>query len=284
MIRLVQSFNTLITSEGGEKESIYDIVLHHLTDHPITAGFIGKINEQFLSEKLWGIFDMRITKWVLMLWLAAFLSLIVFIPLSIAVRKSKMGSKSRWVNMWEALIGFIHDDIVSPNFDHKYIKTAMPYFATVFFFIFFANFAGLVPSLSTATGNLAVTAALSVLTLIGMFAVGFIKQGPLWIFKGIVPHGIPAPMYLLLWPIELMGLFIRPFALTVRLFANMTAGHIVIIIFLYLIIMFQNYWVSIGSVGASLFIYMLELLVSFIQAYIFTSLSAMFIGSSMHAH
>jgi len=253
---------------------------------PVTECLHGHAMEVILATpvKLFGIFDLRITKWVIMLWVTMFLCALVFIPLARKIKNSPMGSKSRWVNLWESLIGFVHDEIVEPNFEHDYAKKAMPYFCTVFFFILFANYLGLIPGSATATGNLAVTAGMAMFTLFGMIAIGTIKQGPLWIFSGIVPHGIPFLMYFLLWPIEVMGLIIKPFALTVRLFANMTAGHIVIIIFLYLVMMFQSYLVGVGSVSLSLIIYLLELLVAFIQAYIFTSLSAMFIGSSMHAH
>ncbi len=292
MIKFIHFANTFITSggESGEKESLYDIVLHHITDHPVDHGFwgigefIGKLNSGILSNKLFGIFDMRITKWVIMMWVAMFLSIIVFIPLARKIKRDTAGSKSRWVNLWEALIGFVHDEIVEPNFDHKYIIKAMPYFGSLFFFILFANLIGLIPGMATSTGNLAVTAGLAVLTLLGIIVIGTIKQGPFWIIKGIVPSGVPLFLFPLLWIIELLGIFIKPFALTIRLFANMTAGHIVIIIFLYLVIMFQNYWIGFGSVFGSLMIYMLELLVAFIQAYIFASLSAMYIGASMHAH
>lgn len=319
-----QIINTIVSSNAESaacaEESMYDIVISHVTDQPFVyhvtphgffdyfGNFIFKLNtllgfhipaEKPVTEcmhghaveiltatpvKFFGIFDLRITKWVLMLWLALVLCALVFIPLARKIKNSPMGSKSRWVNMWEALIGFVHDEIVEPNFEHDYAKKAMPYFCSVFFFIMFANYLGLVPMLATSTGNLAVTAGLALFTLFGMIAVGTIKQGPLWIFSGIVPHGIPFLMYFLLWPIEVMGLIIKPFALTVRLFANMTAGHIVIVIFLYLVMMFQSYLVGVGSVSLSLIIYLLELLVAFIQAYIFTALSAMFIGSSMHAH
>jgi len=282
----MQFFNSCISSGAGhgEEESMYDIVMHHLTDHVITNGYIGKINEQFFSEKLFGIFDMRITKWVLMLWLSLFLLAIIFIPLARKIKKDVMGSESRWVNMWEALIGFVHDEIVEPNIDHKYIRIAMPYFGSVFFFILFCNLIGLVPGMSTATGNLAVTAGLALFTLTGMVVIGTVKQGPQWIITGIVPGGIPLLLFPLLWVCEFVGLLIKPFALTIRLFANMTAGHVVIIIFIYLVMMFQNCWIGIGSVTGSLMIYLLELLVAFIQAYIFATLSAMFIGQQMHAH
>ncbi|MBN1533915.1 MAG: F0F1 ATP synthase subunit A [Spirochaetes bacterium] len=300
----------MLAPSGGHHEEggMYGIVVGHLTDHPIAPvavlpgdnivirqlkginNFIAiDLNERILKNYQINISglpnsDLRITRWVLMLWVSVLMSALIFIPLGRMIKKDRYGSKSRWVNMWESLIGFVHDEIVEPNFDHKYIKTAMPYFSSVFFFILFCNLMGLVPGASTATGNLAVTGGLAIFTLLGMFAVGFVKQGPLWIVTGIVPHGIPVFLFPMLWAIELVGLLIKPFALTVRLFANMTAGHIVIIIFLYLIMMFESYFVGIASVAGSLMIFLLELLVAFIQAYIFAVLSAMFIGSSMHAH
>lgn len=286
MIHLLQMFHTYVGSGGGsgEKESMFDIVMHHLTDHAITSGFVGKINEQFFGSKLFGIFDMRITRWVLMMWIAALLCMIVFIPIGIRLRGNKMGTRSKWINMWEVLISFVHDEVVEPNFEHHYIKKAMPYFLSLFFFILFCNILGLIPGMSTATGNLGVTAGLAILTLLLMLGVGMVKQGIFGYWAGLVPKGVPAFVIPLMFPIELIGLMIKPFALTVRLFANMTAGHVVIIIFIYLVMMFQSYLVGIGSVTGSLMIYMLELLVAFIQAYIFAVLSAMFIGSSMHSH
>lgn len=281
MIHLMSFMNSVVRSES---ESVSDVVMHHITDYVITTGFIGKINETFLSEKLFGIFDMRITKWVIMLWVSMLLCLIIFIPLARKIKKNAMGSKSRWVNMWEVLINFVHNDIVGSYFHGQSAKAATPYFATVFFFILFANLCGLIPGAATATGNLGVTAALALCTLVGIFAVGLVKQGPKYLVKGFVPGGVPAPLFPVLWVLELVGIFIKPFALMIRLFANMTAGHIVIIIFLYLVMMFQSLWVGIGSVLGALMIYLLELLVAFIQAYIFATLSAMFIADSMHAH
>lgn len=286
MFHLLQFVNSYIGSGGGEseKESMYEIVMHHLTDHVVDYEIFGVINRQFLNKKLFGIFDMRITRWEIMMWIAALLCIIIFVPLARKMKKAKYGSRSRWVNLWEVLISFIHDEVVEPNFDHHYVKKAMPYFCTVFFFILFCNLLGLIPGMSTATGNLAVTGGLAILTLIGMIGVGMVKQGPFSYWKGLVPHGVPAFVIPLMFPIEIIGLFIKPFALTVRLFANMTAGHVVVIIFIYLVMMFQSYLVGIGSVTGALMIYLLELLVAFIQAYIFAVLSAMFIGSSMHAH
>jgi len=286
MFHLLQFVNSYIGSGGGgaEKESMYEIVMHHLTDHVVDYEIFGVINREFLNKKLFGIFDMRITRWEIMMWIASLLCIVIFVPLARKVKKARYGSRSRWVNLWEVLISFIHDEVVEPNFDHHYVKKAMPYFCTVFFFILFCNLLGLIPGMSTATANLAVTGGLAILTLIGMIGVGMVKQGPFSYWKGLVPHGVPAFVIPLMFPIEIIGLFIKPFALTVRLFANMTAGHVVVIIFIYLVMMFQSYLVGIGSVTGALMIYMLELLVAFIQAYIFAVLSAMFIGSSMHAH
>lgn len=286
MIHPINFLNSLITSGGGngEEESVSDVLMHHLTDHVLTNGYIGKLNETVFSEKLFGIFDMRITKLVLMLWITMIACLIIFIPLARKIKRDAMGSNSRWVNMWEALIGFVHNEIISPNFHGKSGKTAAPYFFTVFFFILLANLFGLFPGAGTSTANLAVTAALALFTMFLILGVGVVKQGPTWLIKGFVPSGVPVYLAPLMWVLEFLGVIIKPFALMIRLFANMTAGHIVITVLLFFIIMFQHLWISVPSVVGSLMIYLLELLVAFIQAYIFTLLSAMFISNSMHSH
>ncbi len=285
MLHFLQTAKHYILSGGsGEEESISDIIGHHINDHVLHDGFFGYINEAFLNEKIFGIFDMRITAHIKMMWIVAILLLVIFIPLAIKIKKSTKGSDSKWVNLWEALITFIHDDIVEPNFHAPYDKKAMPYIATIFFFVLFCNLIGLIPGMATATGNLAVTAGLSIITFMGIISVGTVKQGPLWIIKGIVPSGIPMALFPLLWVLEFIGLLIKTFALTIRLFANMIAGHVVIIMFILLAIMFHSYLIGVASVGGALMIYFLELLVAFIQAYIFALLSAMFIGASLHAH
>ena len=285
-------FLIFMFAPGGahhETSDVGELVNGHLTDHVITAvhaspkdnalftslksinNSIAHVNEGPLSKKLFGIFDMRITKWVMMMWLAAFLILCIFIPLAFKIKKADKGSESRWVNWWESIIQWVFEEMVEPNFEGKYARRAVPYFLSLFFFILFCNYLGMLPGMATATGNLAVTGGLAILTLILNIAVGFIKQGPLWIYKGTVPHGVPFILGLcLLWPIELIGLLIRPFSLTVRLFANMTAGHVVVLIFLFLTMMFQSYFVGIGSVGSidDIRSEMLKLLAA---AFIFTS-------------
>lgn len=291
MVKLSTLFNFAVAAKNDAPGDIdvKSVVYKYMADKPLDVGIFGKINESFLSNfvfeaPLVGTFDLQITKYVGLMWISAVLMMLVFIPLARKIKKAPMGSKSRWVNFWEAIIGFVHDEIVAPNFDQKYVKKAMPYFLTVFFFIFFANYFGQVPYSKSITGNAAVTAGLASFTLVGMFAVGMVKQGPLWVVKGIVPGGIPILLFPLLWIIEFVGLLIKPFALTIRLFANMSGGHVVVVIFLSLIIIFQSYAVAVGSVAISLLIYIIKLLVCFLQAFIFAILSAMFIGASMHAH
>ncbi len=287
MYRFMGIFQTAIAaSSHGESEKPGDVVVHHLTDHVIDWGLIGHINDKFLSSKLFGIFDMRITRWVVMMWIAVILCLVIFIPIAIKIRRAATRgevSSSRWVALWEVMIEYIKQEVIEPNFGDKTAKVS-PYFLTVFFFILFCNIVGLIPGMSSATGNLAVTGALATLTLVEMIAIGFMKHGPLWIITGIVPHGLPKPIYLVMWPIELVSLFMKPIVLMIRLFANMLAGHIMIIVFIMLIIMFESFFVAMGAIPGVIFVDMLELLVAFVQAYVFTMLSAIFVASCMESH
>jgi len=287
MYRFMGIFQTAIAaSSHGESEKPGDVVVHHLTDHVIDWGLIGHINDTFLSSKLFGVFDMRITRWVVMMWIAVILCLVIFIPIAIKIRRAATRgevSSSRWVALWEVMIEYIKQEVIEPNFGDKTAKVS-PYFLTVFFFILFCNIVGLIPGMSSATGNLAVTGALATLTLVEMIAIGFMKHGPLWIITGIVPHGLPKPIYLVMWPIELVSLFMKPVVLMIRLFANMLAGHIMIIVFIMLIIMFESFFVAMGAIPGVIFVDMLELLVAFVQAYVFTMLSAIFVASCMESH
>jgi len=139
---------------------------------------------------------------------------------------------------------------------------------------------GLIPLFSTATANINVTAGLALITLTMMIVAGIAKNGLIGFIQLFLPPGVPKPVYIILFPIEVMGFFIKPFALTMRLFANMLGGHIVLFSLLGLIIIFG--FIGLPFLVLALFVIFLELLVAFIQAYIFTMLSAMFVGSMMH--
>ena len=186
-------------------------------------------------------------------------------------------------NFLETFVVFIRDEIVLPNTGEEG-RPYLPYFLTVFFFIVTVNLIGLFPGSATATGNISVTAALALCTLFlinyaGIRRFGFVKH-----FKNLIPHGVPFWIAPVMFVIELMGLLTKSFALAIRLFANMTAGHIVILALLSLTFFLGKVWVGpIGSLMA-LGMYLLEVFVAFLQAYIFTLLSAIFVGASLHPH
>jgi F-type H+-transporting ATPase subunit a len=183
-------------------------------------------------------------------------------------------------SFFEPLIVFVRDDIAKENIGaHKY-ERFLPYLLTIFFFIWFGNLLGLLPGGSNLTGNVAVTLCLAVLTFL---ITNFSGNKGYWghIFS---PPGVPLPLMPLIIVIEIIGIFTKPFALTVRLFANITAGHIIILSLLSLIFIFKSMIVGVVSAGFAIALTFLELLVALLQAYIFTLLSAMYIGGAVAEH
>jgi len=189
----------------------------------------------------------------------------------------------------EAIVLFVRDDVVLGNIGHGGEKF-VPYVLTLFFFILYCNLLGLFPWGATPTGNLAVTGSLAFISFLVIEISGFRALGPRGYLKTIVfvPPGMTGPgavvMALIMTPIEIIGKIVKPFALTLRLFANMTAGHFVILALLGLIFIFSNWAVAAGSVAFVVFMMLLELLVAFLQAYIFALLTSVFIGMMQHAH
>jgi ATP synthase subunit 6 len=196
-------------------------------------------------------------------------------------------------NLIESLVVYVRDEIVYPNIEKKWADRLMPYFLTTFFFIFIINLLGLFPLTKTPTGNLAVTVTLAICTFILTQIMGIRTMGLSAYLKhftgGLHEMDIPLAMKIVLIaimvPIEFIGLFTKPFALTMRLFANMTAGHIVIGALIGLALLFQSIIAGFAvSVPFALFIYLLELLVAALQAFVFTMLSAVFVGMMVHEH
>lgn len=224
-------------------------------------------------------YDISITRHVVFMWLAA---IILILVLSAAARAYKKSLIPRGVtNLMEVLILFVRDEIARPTIGKGFEKF-VPYLLTAFFFILTCNFLGLLPYGSTATSNISVTATLAIISFVVIQAGGMMKNGMFGYFKGLLPHGLPLWLIPIMFVVELLGLFTKPFALAIRLFANMTAGHIVILALLGLIFILQTYFVAPVSVAFALFIYLLEILVALIQAYIFTMLSSLFIGMAVH--
>jgi len=241
--------------------------------HPVTEN--GNIDESVT------VYDLSLTRNVVQMLLA--LTLFVFLMIGVAKKyKSGIGrnkAPTGFQNAIETVIVFMRDDVARPNLGHKYQKY-MPYLLTVFFFILINNIFGLIPGSANVTGNIAFTLVLGV---ISFFVILFSSNKHFWghIFN---PPGVPGFVKPILILVEFLGVFIKPFALIIRLFANMVAGHIIIICLISLIFIFGQLNPAVGwgaspvAVGFTVFIYMIEVLVAFLQAYIFTNLTAVFIG------
>ena len=256
---------------GGVKE----VLSHHLLNsHAIEVPFIGEVH---LPEIHVFGFDLSITKHVVMMWIASLLLIVLF---AIAFRKRSTAPKGI-AAILEMMVQFVRDEIAIKNIGEEG-KRYTSYLLTTFFFILTCNLLGLVPYGSTATGNIGVTAALAGLAFIMIQVSGMIKNGPITHFRNLVPHGINPLLLPILIPVEILGMFTKPFALCIRLFANMTAGHVIILCLISLIFVLKTALIALVSVPFAIFIYVLELLIAFIQAYIFTMLTSLFIGMSVH--
>ena len=233
------------------------------------------------------VYDFSMTKNVVQMLIA--LAVLTFLMISIA-NKYKKGegvttAPKGWQNAIEPVITFVRDDVAKPNLGKKWAQY-MPYLLTVFFFILINNIFGLVPGLANVTGNTAFTAVLGIISLVVIMAS---TNSHFWghIFW---PPGVPFAVKLILIPVELAGaVLIKPAALIIRLFANMVAGHIIILSFISLIFIFgamskvAGWSFSPVSILFTVFIYFIEILVAFIQAFIFTNLTAVFIGQAFES-
>lgn len=227
------------------------------------------------------LYDFSLTRNVVQMFLA--LTLLVVLMINVANKYKKGGAKtapSGFQNAIEPVITFVRDEVAKPNLGHAYNKY-MPYLLTVFFFILINNIVGLIPGTANVTGNIAFTVVLGV---ISFFVIVFSTNKHFW--AHIFNPPVPFLVKFILVPVEFIGIFTKPFALIVRLFANMVAGHIIITCFVMLIFIFgamsqvAGWGFSPVSVAFTVFIYLIEILVAFIQAFIFTNLTAVFIGQS----
>ncbi|MDY7226142.1 F0F1 ATP synthase subunit A [Hyalangium rubrum] len=226
-----------------------------------------------------GCLDLSITKHTVMMWVATALLLATIFIWSNR-DKSKLVPRGAGANLFEMLVLFVRDELAIKNIGKEEGPRYVPFLLTAFFFILFMNLLGLFPWMATATGNIAVTCALAICTFIVTQIAGIRAAG----LGGYLKH-LTGGVHPLLWPImipvEILGLFTKPFALTMRLFANMLAGHIVIFFLLGLIFLMGSAAVGLVAVPFAMGIYFLELFVAFVQAYVFTMLSALFIGMSV---
>jgi len=299
-------------SSSSVMEQVGPNIIHHVSNSDISHPIIH-------LPTLFGI-DFSVTKHVFMLWLVALIvGVVVIVPIRKFLNNESKVPKGL-MNAIETIVKFIRDSIVRPNVGDKWVMTWSPVILTFFFFILFANGIGMVPIFDligainrfllgvpasdshnfingmlhggvTATGNFNVTGALATITFFSIMAAGIMAHGFIQHWKNLVPHGLPWPVYLILIPIEIMGLFVKPFALTMRLAANMTGGHIALLALLSLMAIFGEMFSAGAGIGVSLVavpmaagIAGLEIIVVLVQAYVFTLLTAVFVGMAIHVH
>jgi F-type H+-transporting ATPase subunit a len=297
-------------SEAAEKFNAGEVIIEHVSnssiDHPLIH-----------LPTVFGI-DFSVTKHVFMLWVVAAL---VFVVVTTTVRRYLRQDRlvpSGFMSALEIVVEFVRDGIVEPNVGRKWVKSWTPLLLTLGIFILASNAIGLIPIFdvlslinhtvlhlpeesfmaqvlhggTTATGNFNVTAALATITFFAIIAAGARAHGFVQHWKNMVPHGLPLPVTIMLIPIEIMGMFVRPFALTMRLAANMTGGHIAILAILSFVFIFTELsgqalvgiGIGVPSVVLAVLLSALEIIVVAVQAYVFTLLSAVFIGMAIHAH
>ena len=243
-----------------------EVLEHHILDHTLAVFRFGQIH-------------LTLTKHLLAMWIGSLLLIALALGMNIFPKLHLM---------IEAIVVYLRDEVVVKALGH-HGKKYLHYFLTLFFFILILNLIGLIPESATATGNISVTATLSLCTFGLIQIAGIREQGFVHYVKSFVPSGLPGWLVPIMFPIELLGFVTKTFALSIRLFMNMIAGHIVVLAFLGLIFIFGalNPWVGLAtaplSVGMSLFIYLLELVIVVpLQAFIFTFLTALFVGAAVH--
>ncbi len=303
----------MMPDEGSESVGFNpgEVIIEHVSnssiDHPI-----------FELPTVLGI-NFSVTKHVLMLWIVAVL---LFVLITWSTRKYVKQDRpipTGFMNALEAVVQFIRDSIVLPNVGKKFVNTWTPLVLTFFFFIVTANAFGLIPMFevlgavdrfilhtdpesiinrvlhggATATGNYNVTAALALITFLAIIVAGTKAHGFIQHWKNVVPSGLAWPVYIILIPIELMGMLVKPFALTMRLAANMMGGHIAILAILSFVFIFSEMFQSVlAGVGVGLAVSLplvvgvsaLEIIIVLVQAYVFTLLTAVFIGMAINVH
>ena len=253
---------------GGPSE----ILMHHVTDERYGHFYVGPV-------------DLGPTKHLVFFLVAA---AIVLVVVRLAIRSYREGIPTGIGAAVETLVVYVRDEIAERNIGHGDGAKFTPLLLSFFFFILFAALIGLLPFSATSTGNISVTMGLAVVAFLAMQLAGISKYGLVHHFTNMIPPGLPAWLLPIIIPVELLGMFSKPFALMIRLFANMLAGHMVITTLLLLIPLMSAIGLVFGvpmipvSLLLALFIMTLEVLVAFIQAYVFTLLTSIFIGMSAH--
>ncbi len=282
------------SSGGMPLTELPEFIQHHIADAP-EIEFMGLHLDlgaiHFPSFQLGGLtVDLSPTRHLVFMIAAALLCIVIFVPMARSVAKRDPARAPKgFANAMESLILYFRDEVVRPNIGHG-ADAYTPFILTIFFFIWFMNLFGLTPFGVTPTGNLSVTAALAIIAFIVTEISGVLALGPAGYARTIfyVPAGLPTALkpvlLVIMTPVEFVGKLTKPFALAVRLFANMMAGHTLLLAVLGMILVYQSFGVATASVLIASLLMILELFVATLQAYIFAMLTSVFIGLIRHAH
>lgn len=305
-------------SSEGEEFNVSEVIMHHVLDDHIWHFFDGHYGTLYLPVIVYSeergleifsssnfyddhhnvieyngyklehnhiylgdteVLDLSITKNVAMLFLTAFLVFVVMRSAANGYKRNKGKAPKGLQSFMEPIILFVKDEVIKPNAGPKADRYT-PYLLTLFFFILFGNILGLLPGAANMTGNIAVTMVLAIFTFL---ITNFSGNKNYWGHIFWTP-GVPLPLRLIILPVEIIGIFTKPFALMVRLFAAITAGHIVVLSLLCMGFIFHSYIVGVGASIFVTLINLIELLVAGIQAYVFTLFSSLYIGMATEEH
>ena len=280
--------------EHGPGASAQIDIAHHLGN---SHEFLGVELPRFAPVHIGGLtIDFSPTKHLVFMLVAATLVALVFVLSARAIARAQAGGRPAkgFAGAMEATALYIRQEVILPNVGH-HGEGFVPYLLTLFFFILAMNLLGLLPGGATATGNIAVTAALAVMAFIVIEVTGMRALGTKGYLKTIfyLPQGLPGGiggsvlkvlLLAVMTPIELIGKLAKPFALAVRLFANMTSGHVLVLALIGLTFIFKSYAVGVAAAGLATGVMLLELFVAFLQAFVFTLLTSVFIGLMREAH
>ncbi len=251
---------------------VAEIISHHILDHD------------------WGVtlagFRVPVTTHTVTLMAV---SLVLLLGLYWISRRHQSRAGRLLTTLTEEYVSFIRDGVVLPNMGPEG-RSFLPYFCTLFLFVLFCALAGLIPNMKTATANISVTAALALCSGGLILYCGLKFHGPIGFLKGFIPSGTPGWLVPLIFPLEIISMIIKVCVLAIRLFANMLSGHMVLICLLLIIFVVGQMHIAAGAgallpaMGLELFMTCLEILVAFLQAYVFTLLTSIFAGSVIHTH
>jgi F-type H+-transporting ATPase subunit a len=293
------SLGAQVQAEDAAAEGTKDIIMPHITDaHHIEIPWINAEWGKQLELPQWSpvhlgplVVDLSLTKHVVMMLFAAVLcALTLILAARTHVRHSHaIGRPKGFSTGVEATVLFVRDEVIMKNVG-QHGESFVPFLLSQFFFILFANFLGLIPYGSTVTGNISVTATLAVVSFLvieiaGMRALGTGYFNTIFYWPKDEPLSfMKVALFLILTPVEMLGKFTKPFALAIRLFANMTAGHVIVLAFIGIVFTFGSWFIAPAPIAMAVGIMLLEVLVALLQAYIFTLLTAVFIGQIREAH